>query len=174
MTVYTKIVVLKVKNPKFPTLEISEFQIKNNIQLGIDIIPLRIAAGINEATLKFVCSDNHPVTPRNMDHIDALLAELNVLAELKTHPNDPVSTNKANHSLQITANLEDPNIEDKHIKNAKRVHKEHISKEQIDYLNKKIHRLNKQLSDTSSDNSEKLKDFPEDKEEVDVGEIERG
>jgi hypothetical protein len=174
MTVFSKIVVVKVKNAKMPTLEINEYQIKNNIKLGIDVVPLRIAPGIGEATLKFVCSDNNPTTPRNMDHIDALLSELNVLAELKTHPNDPVSTGKVNHDLQITSNLEDPNIEDRHIKNAKRVHKEHISKEQIDYLNKKVHRFNKQLSDTSTANSEKLKPFPEDKDEVDVGEIERG
>ena len=174
MTVFKKIVVIKVNNPRRPTEEILKWSVKNDVKLGIDIIPLSIAPGLKEATLKFVCSDNNPITPRTMEHLDRLLSTLDVRAELKTHPKDPVATGKMKHDIQITANLEDPNIEDRHISHAKRVHKEHVSMEQVKMLNQRIHRYNMRLSDTSDDNSDKKKFFKEEERDFEVGEIERG
>lgn len=94
---------------------------------------------------------------------------------MSSHPNDPVTNGKANCSMQIETNIDDPNIPDKFISKAKKVHEEPTSKEQLRIQNKQIEYYNKQIQkiDSSTDNSDKLKFLDEGKERMKVGEVER-
>ena len=144
---------------------------------GIDAVLLQLAPGIGEATYKFVCSDKHPETPRNMEDIDRLLAnsKLKILREMTSHPNDPVTTGKANASLQIDTVIDNPNLPDKLLSEAKNIHEEETTKEQLKIQNEKIEFINKKLKEkeSSTDDSDQLKYFDENKTTVKVGEVER-
>jgi hypothetical protein len=174
MTVYTKIISIRITDPKKPH---KDFEIYQRQMGGIDAVLLQLAPGINEAVYKFVCSDKHPETPRNMEDIDKLLANSNlkILGEMPSHPNDPTSTGKANASLQIDTLLDNPNIPDNLLSSAKNVHEVPTTKEQLKIQNEKIKYINKKLreQDSSTDDSDKLKYFDENKTTVKVGTVER-
>jgi hypothetical protein len=176
LVVYTKIVSIRITDPKKPH---KDFEIYQRQMGGIDAVLLQLAPGINEATYKFVCSDKHPETPRNMEDIDKLLANSNlkILREMSSHPNDPTSTGKANASLQIDTLLDNPNLPDKFLSdvNVKDIHDVPTTKEQLKIQNEKIAYINKKLKekDSSEDDSDRLKYFDENKTTVKVGTVER-
>lgn len=174
MTVFKKIVTIKVKDPKHPQREFNIYQRQLG---GIDALLLQNAVGIREATFKFQCSDKHPVVPRTMEDIDRLLAEsgVKIIREPKDHYNDPTTNGKANHSMLIESNLDDPNIDDKLLSRAKNIHQEQTSKQLLKIHNKKLEYINKHLLEveSSDDDSERLKMFDENKTTMKVGEIER-
>ncbi len=174
MTLFKKIVVLKVKDPKHPQKEFSIYQRQLG---GIDAVLLQAAVGIREYTFKFQCSDRHPVVPRTTADIDRLLTEsgVKIIRELKEHWNDPATNGKANHNVLIESNIDDPNIEDKTISRAKNVHTEQTSKQLLKIHNKKLEYINKHLLkvDSSDDDSDRLKLFDENKTTMRVGEVER-
>lgn len=174
MTVFTKIITIKVKDAKRPQKEFSIYQKQLG---GIDAVLLQNAAGIREATFKFICSDKHPVVPRTMEDIDRLLAQsgVKILREPKNHYNDPATNGKANHSLLIESNLDDPNLDDNLVSKAKNVHEETTTKQNIKIHNKKLEYINKHLLqvESSDKDSERLKLFDENKTKMRVGEVER-
>jgi hypothetical protein len=174
MTVFKKIVTIRITDPKKPH---KEFEIYQRQYGGIDAVLLGLAPGIKEATYKFVCSDNHPDTPRTMEDIDKLLANSNIkiLSEMALHPNDPVTSGKANQSLQIDTVLDNPNIPDRFISKAKNVHEERTTKLQLKIQNEQIAKINKQLrkKESSTDDSDHLDYFDENKTTMKVGEVER-
>jgi uncharacterized protein (UPF0147 family) len=91
--------------------------------------------------------------------------------KIADHPNDPLKAN--NHLLEIMTNLDNPNIPDNLRSKAKLVHDEEIPKEQIREINQEFKTRNKKLSETSTDNSSRLKALDERKRNYSVGEIER-
>lgn len=173
MTVFHKIVTLKVQDPKQPT---KEFDLYLRQLGGIDALLLQMAPGIREATFKFICSDKHPATPRRMEDIDNLLASSNVkiLREMSTHYRDPVTTGLVNKALKIETNLDNPNLDDKFISDAKNVHEEQTSKRQIKLINEKFESANKlhRKAETSDDDSDILKPLNENQTTMKVGEVE--
>jgi hypothetical protein len=139
---------------------------------GIDCIILKHKSFQNELDIELVCSDVNPTTPKTDEDIDRLLSRLHVVKDkIKDHPNDPLKAN--NHLLEIMTNLDNPNIEDKLRSKAKLVHDEEIPKEQIREINEEFKIRNKKLSETSTDNSNRLKALDERKRNYSVGEIER-
>jgi hypothetical protein len=144
---------------------------------GINAVLLESAPGINEATFKLICSNKDPETPRTMEDIDRILSEsgIKILQESSSHSKDPVSTGKANQSLLIETTLDDPNIPDKLISDAKNVHEVETSKHHIRKLNEQIKEKNKEIlqKETSTDNSDIKKVLDESKSTVRVGEVER-
>jgi hypothetical protein len=164
---------LKVSDPKNPT---KEFKLYMRQLGGIDALLLQMAPGIREATFKFICSDKHPKTPRTMEDIDNLLAnsKIKILREMTTHYRDPESTGQVNKSLKIETNLDNPNIDDKFISNARNVHTAETSKRQIKLINEKFERQNKihRKIETSTDDSDILKPLDETKTTMRVGEVE--
>lgn len=174
MTVFKKIVAIRITDPKKPH---KDFEIYQRQIGGVDAVLLSIAPGIHEATYKFICSDNNPSAPRTAEDIDRLLSNSNIkiLREMSSHPNDPVTSGNANHSIQIETNIDNPNLPDKFISKAKNIHEEAISKDQLRIQNKQIEYYNKQLKkkESSTDDSDKLKYFDEGKSTAKVGEVER-
>jgi hypothetical protein len=139
---------------------------------GIDCIILKHKSFQNELDIELVCSDVNPTTPRTDEDIDRLLTRLHVVKDkIKDHPNDPLKAN--NHLLEIMTNLDNPNIADNLRSKAKLVHDEEIPKEQIREINEEFKTRNKKLSETSTDNSSRLKPLDERKRNYSVGEIER-
>jgi hypothetical protein len=139
---------------------------------GIDCIILKHKSFQNELDIELVCSDVNPTTPRTDEDIDRLLTRLHVVKDkIKDHPNDPLKAN--NHLLEIMTNLDNPNIADNLRSKAKLVHDEEIPKEQIREINEEFKTRNKKLSETSTDNSSRLKALDERKRNYSVGEIER-
>lgn len=106
-----------------------------------------------------------------MKDIDELLARLNVRTEMTHHKNDPLNNNF--HLMDIWTNLDNPNIQDKLRSKAKDIHEEEVTKDRIKSINEDFDKHNKTLSDTSTDNSDKLKKIDEGKTKFEVGEIER-
>ena len=172
MTVFKKIVTLKVQDPKRPT---KEFELYLRQLGGIDALLLQMAPGIREATFKFICSDKHPATPRTMEDIDNLLANSNIklLREMSTHYRDPESNGQVNKSLKIETNLDNPNIDDKFISHATNVHEEQTSKRQIKLINERFEHANKQHRkvETSDYDSDILKPLDENQTVMKVGEV---
>jgi hypothetical protein len=160
MAVFKRIATIRVQDPNKPMREVEIFQQQAEFR-GIDVIPLQVAGGLKEATLKFICSDNSPTSPRTAEDIDRLLSRLHVVRESKTHPRDP--DNFATHSLSIQANLDDPNLDDRFLKKgqAKDIHEEQLSKEQVKQINEDLERQGKKKLD-------------ERKTRFKVGEVERG
>lgn len=91
--------------------------------------------------------------------------------KIKDHPNDPLKAN--NHLLEIMTNLDNPNIDDKLRSKATLVHDEEISQQQVRSINEDFNSRNKKLSETSTDNSSRLKALDERKRTYSVGEVER-
>ena len=139
---------------------------------GIDCIILKQKSFQNELDIELVCSDVNPTTPKTDEDIDRLLTRLHVVKDkIKDHPNDPMKAN--NHLLEIMTNLDNPNIDDKLRSKATLVHDEEIPKQQIREINEEFKIRNKKLSETSTDNSSRLKALDERKRNYSVGEIER-
>lgn len=169
MTVFKRIAKIRVPDKNKPTREI-DLYLKNNP--GIDYLTLQFTPALNQATYEFVCSDNNPFQPRTMKDIDDLLSHLNIIKEMPDHPNEPLKSQKANRLLQIDANLDDPNIDDKKAK-ATDIHEETISREEIKAINEDYENYNKSLSETSNKNSDKRKLLDTKKTKVRVGTIEK-
>ncbi len=140
---------------------------------GIDAIILKSNLFQNELDIEFVCSDINPSQPKQQSDIDELLTRLNVVGSnrIRDHPNDPLKAN--NHLFQMITNLDNPNIDDKLRSKAGRLRTEFIDKDDIKTINASFERKNKKLSETSTDNSDKLKPLDEEQAEFKVGEIER-
>jgi hypothetical protein len=168
-------VTLKVKDPLRPTKEFSVYMRQLG---GIDALLLQSAPGIREATFKFMCSDKHPATPRTMEDIDRLLSSSNIkiMRELASHRNDPEAKGDVNHSLKIETNLDNPNLDDKFISDARDVHEEPTSKLQIKMINERFEQANKikRRVETSDDDSDILKPLDESKTTMKVAEVEKG
>jgi hypothetical protein len=177
LTVFKKIVIVKITDPNKPTKDF-ELYLRQPENKGIDTVLLGLSAGIKEATFKFVCSDRNPSNPKTMEDIDRLLSEFNIkiLQETTSHKNDPSSNGSANHSVQIDTNLDDPSLDDKFISSAKNIHEEQLTKYNIKKINEKREFLNKlkQQTESSDDDTDKIKLLDENKTTVITGEIERG
>ena len=167
MTVFKRIAKIRVPDKNNPTREI-DLYLKNNP--GIDYITLQFTPALNQATYEFVCSDSNPLQPKNMADIDSLLSHLNIIKEMPDHPNEPLKNDRANHLVQIDANLDDPNIDETKASN---VHEETMSREEIKTINEEYERHNKSLSDTSTANSDRRKLLNRKKTNIRVGTIER-
>jgi hypothetical protein len=108
-----------------------------------------------------------------MEDIDELLARLKVTADFQHHKNDPKESGAAYHLMDIFTNLDNPNIPDKLISKAQDIHDEDATKERVKSINEDFERHNKMLTDTSTDNSDRLKPIDEAKTKFKVGQIER-
>jgi hypothetical protein len=171
MVVYSKKSTIRFEDKKNPTRELQLFLNTESFK-GIDCIILKQKSFQNELDIELVCSDVNPTTPKTEEDIDRLLTRLHVVKDkIKDHPNDPLKAN--NHLLEIMTNLDNPNISDSLRSKAKLVHDEEISKEQVRSINEEFDSKNKKLSETSTDNSSRLKALDERKKSYSVGEIER-
>lgn len=171
MTVFSRKSTIRFEDKKNPTRELQVFLNTESFK-GIDCIILKHKSFQNELDIELVCSDVNPTTPRTDEDIDRLLTRLHVVKDkIKDHPNDPLKAN--NHLLEIMTNLDNPNIADNLRSKAKLVHDEEIPKEQIREINEEFKTRNKKLSETSTDNSSRLKALDERKRNYSVGEIER-
>lgn len=171
MVVYSRKTTIRFEDKKNPTRELQVFLNTESFK-GIDCIILKQKNFQNELDIELVCSDVNPTTPKTAEDIDRLLTRLHVTRDrIKDHPNDPLKAN--NHLLEIMTNLDNPNIPDKLRSKAKLVHEEQVSKEDIRSINEEFNSRNKKLSETSTDNSSRLKAIDERKRNYQVGEIER-
>jgi hypothetical protein len=171
LTVFSRKSTIRFEDKRNPTRELQVF-LNTETFRGIDCIILKHKSFQNELDIELVCSDVNPTTPKTDEDIDRLLSRLHVVKDkIKDHPNDPLKAN--NHLLEIMTNLDNPNIEDNLRSKAKLVHDEEIPKEQIREINEEFKTRNKKLSETSTDNSSRLKALDERKRNYSVGEIER-
>ena len=171
MTVFSRKTTIRFEDKKNPTRELQIFLNTESFK-GIDCIILKQKNFQNELDIELVCSDVNPTTPKTAEDIDRLLTRLHVTRDkIKDHPNDPLKAN--NHLLEIMTNLDNPNIPDRLRSKAKLVHDEEVSKEDIRSINEEFNSRNKRLSETSRDNSSRLKPIDERKRNYSVGEIER-
>jgi hypothetical protein len=172
MTVYSKKATIKFADKNAPMHELNLYLSDEKFK-GIDAIILKNKDFQNELDIELVCSDINPTDAKTEQDIDELLTRLKVVGpnRIRDHPNDPLKAN--NHLLQMITNLDNPNIDDKLRSKAGRLRNEAITKDDVKTINAGFEAKNKRLSETSTDNSDRLKPLDEEQNEFSVGEIER-